>query len=117
MAKRTRATPTCIGRAFVTPTMVAMTHAVSREAQGPIAQKATSYTAAAGSLTANPLMTSPMTQAVTENKAAERNSTPTMARPTTLRSLLVTSSDRVEMASKPRKDMTQMEVAVKMLWM
>ena len=42
MAYMTRATLTCIGKALVTPTTVAMTQAVSSEAQWPMAHSVTS---------------------------------------------------------------------------
>ena len=104
MANSTRATPTCIGKAFVKPTRVALLQASKIAIHPPIAAPERSKMAAAGSRITKPAMRSPSTQAITENKIAESTSTP----------MIATSSDNVETASNPRKDMTQIEVAANM---
>lgn len=54
----------------------------------------------------------PRTQVLPTNSRVQMANTLKMARPIMRRSSLLTSSDSVEMASKPRNDSTQIEVAV-----
>src|SRR6202158_5577248 len=115
MANTTRATPTCIGNAFDNPTMPAYAHASTTAVHGPVAQAANSYTAAAGSLIAIPGNKLPRTQATATKNTADKTSTAMMALPTTRRSPPSTSSASVDTASKPRKDMMQIEVALNIL--
>ncbi len=115
MANTTRATPTCIGSAFDSPTMPAYAQASTAAVQGPVAHAANSYTAAAGSLIAIPGSRLPSTQVTATKKIAASTNVAMMALPTTRRSPPSTSSARVDTASKPRKDMMQIEVALNIL--
>src|ERR1700736_1718370 len=115
MANTTRATPTCIGKAFDNPTMPAYAHASTTAVHGPVAHAANSYTAAAGSLIAIPGNRLPSTQVTATKNSADKRSTAMIALPTTRRSPPSTSSASVDTASNPRKDMMQIEVALNIL--
>src|SRR5580704_15730880 len=108
-----RATPTCIGMALVRPRTNTYVHAIVTAAHGPTAQAANSNVPAAASAILIPGNRLPNTQ-VTRTKYTEAvTSTPTIARPTRVASWPSTSSDKVDIASKPRNDIMQINVAVR----
>src|SRR5277367_1214764 len=104
-----------MGNAFDNPTMPAYAHASTTADHGPVAHAANSYTAAAWSLIAIPGNRLPSTQVTATKKIADKTSTAMIALPTTRRSPPSTSSANVDTASKPRKDMMQIEVALNIL--